>query len=79
MQDEIIEGQTAALGRLMDRDFGRLLLGFVDRAQRMPQSDRPAVRSDFWDQHERAEWLEALRVTRPSAYAALPKQESGGW
>lgn len=76
MQDEIIASQDAALARLADRNFGDLLLGFVRRVEDTPALDRPRVRDDFWRQHEHAERLEALRVTRPSAYAAFRQKES---
>lgn len=77
LQNEIIESQDAALNRLTQRNFGELLLGFVDQVRRAPPLDPPAVTSDFWAQHEQAERLEQLQVARPSAYAALPEKETG--
>ena len=71
--DEIVRSQDAALARLMQKDFGGTLLGFVDRVRRSPRIDPPLLTPDFWRQYESLEELEELRRHRPAAYLALPK------
>ena len=71
--DEIVRSQDAALDRLIQKDFGGTLLGFVDRARRSPKVDPPLLTPDFWRQYESLEELEELRRHRPAAYLALPK------
>ena len=71
--DEIVRSQDAALARLMQKDFGGTLLGFVDRVRRSPRIDPPLLTPDFWRQYETLEELEELRRHRPAAYLALPK------
>jgi len=70
-QDAIVQGQLAALRRLQSKHFDGMLLRFVEQALTSPRIMAPAVREDFWPQFEADEALEALRVTRPSAYRAL--------
>lgn len=77
LQERIVAAQDAALDRLLRRDFGGMLLGFVDQALRAPARGAPAVAEDFWPQFELAEHLEALRVYRPAAYHALPPEPHG--
>jgi glycosyltransferase involved in cell wall biosynthesis len=73
LQDAIVEGQTAAVGRLQARDFDGLLLGFVERILESPRLGAPRVAFDFWPQFDAAEALEELRLVRPSIYKALPE------
>lgn len=75
LYDRIVAAQDAALARLEARDFGRTLLGFVDRVRRSPAGPRPPVAPDFWDQLARARQLEELRVYRPSAFEAVRRQQ----
>jgi L-malate glycosyltransferase len=72
LQDAIVEGQTAAVGRLQAKDFTGTLLGFVDRILASPRAAGPKVAADFWDQFDAAQALEELRQVRPSLYKALP-------
>ena len=70
----MIASQDAALARLLARDFGGMLLGYVDRALGGAAPAPPPVTFDFWDQVRQAEQLEELRIYRPAAYQALPKE-----
>ncbi len=72
LQDAIVEGQTAAVGRLQAKDFRGTLLGFVERILASPRASAPKVAADFWHQFDAAEALEELRQVRPSLYKALP-------
>ena len=72
LREQVIASQDAALARLLARDFGGMLLGYVDRALSGPRRTAP-VTFDFWDQVRQAELLEELRIYRPAAYQALPK------
>ncbi len=72
LQDQIIDGQFAALGRLEGRDFGGTLLTYVDQMLAAPRRPHPPVAFDFWDQMNLREELEELWLYRPSAYHALP-------
>ena len=74
-QDEVVRTQDDALERLRKRDFSATLLRFIDQVRESPRHARPPVVSDFWQQFERSEELEEIRVRRPAAYAALPKAE----
>jgi glycosyltransferase involved in cell wall biosynthesis len=74
LQDAIVEGQTAAVGRLQAKDFPGTLLGFVDRILDSPRAAAPRVAFDFWHQFDAAEQLEELRQYRPSVYKALPEK-----
>jgi glycosyltransferase involved in cell wall biosynthesis len=74
LQDAIVEGQTAAVGRLQAKDFSGTLLGFVDRILDSPRAAAPRVAFDFWHQFDAAEQLEELRQYRPSVYKALPER-----
>jgi glycosyltransferase involved in cell wall biosynthesis len=73
LQDQIVEGQLAAVGRLRAKDFGGTLLRFVDRILSAPRAPAPAVAFDFWPQFDAAQQLEELRLERPSIYKALPE------
>jgi len=76
LQDRIVEGQLAAVGRLRARDFAGTLLGFVDDILSKPRAAGPAVTFDFWGQFDAAEQLEELRLYRPAIYKALPPPSS---
>ena len=67
LRERVVASQDAALARLLARDFGGMLLGFVERALAAPRP-HPPVASDFWDQVRQAEELEELRMYRPAAY-----------
>jgi L-malate glycosyltransferase len=73
LQDAIVEGQLAAVERLRARDFGGMLLGFVDRIQSCPRAAAHRVAFDFWEQFDAAQQLEELRLYRPAIYKALPE------
>ncbi len=70
----IVEGQDAALERLLARDFGGLVRGFVDQVRALPPQPAPPVTFDFWDQFALGEQLEELHQYRPGAYGALEKK-----
>jgi len=76
LQDRIVAGQLAALGRLRARDFAGTLLGFVDGILSTPRAAAPTVTFDFWGQFDAAEQLEELRLYRPAIYKALPPPPS---
>jgi len=76
LQDAIVDGQLAAVGRLRAKDFGGTLLGFVDRILASPRAKAPKVAFDFWGQFDAAQELEELRMFRPAAYQALPLEET---
>ena len=63
--DNVLAAQDAALGRLLGRDFGGTLLGFVERIAHSPRRAEPHVAFDFWDQLRAYERLEELRMFRP--------------
>ena len=71
--DNVLAAQDAALGRLLGRDFGGTLLGFVDRIADSPRRAGPQVAFDFWDQLRAYERLEELRMFRPAIFKGLPK------
>jgi L-malate glycosyltransferase len=72
IQEELIEGQLAAVDRLRARDFAGTLLGFVDEILAGRRSPAPRVTFDFWHQFDATEALEELRHDRPSIYKVLP-------
>jgi len=72
LQDRIVDGQLAAVGRLRAKDFAGTLLGFVDAILAKPRAAGPHVTFDFWGQFDAAEELEELRLFRPAIYKALP-------
>jgi hypothetical protein len=55
-----------------------MLLGYVERALAAPRPHQTPVTPDFWDQVRLAEQLEELRLYRPAAYQALPKEPGLG-
>jgi glycosyltransferase involved in cell wall biosynthesis len=74
LQDQIVDGQLAAVDRLRSKDFAGTLLGFVDRILASPRAAAPHVAFDFWGQFDAAQELEELRLYRPAIYKALPAQ-----
>jgi L-malate glycosyltransferase len=78
LQERVVCGQDEALARLEARDFAGTLLGFVEDVERRPRKPRPPAAFDFWDQVQLAEELEEIRVYRPAAFHALPKDQHEG-
>ena len=76
LQDRIVDGQLAAVGRLRAKDFAGTLLGFVERILSSPRAAAPKVTFDFWGQFDAAQELEELRMFRPAAYQALPRESN---
>src|SRR4051794_25838938 len=72
LQDEIVKGQLAAVGRLQSKDFAGTLLRFIDRILASPRAPAPHVAFDFWQQFDAAQELEELRLFRPGIFKALP-------
>ena len=77
LEERIVTAQDAALARLLARDFGGLLRGFVERVLAMPPQPAPPVAFDFWDRFAFTQQLEELHQYRPGAYAALPRRGPG--
>jgi glycosyltransferase involved in cell wall biosynthesis len=77
LQDQIIDGQLAAVARLRSKDFAGTLLGFVDRILASPRAPAPHVAFDFWGQFDAAQELEELRMYRPAIFQALPPEPEG--
>ena len=77
LQQRIVDGQLAAVDRLVAKDFRGTLLGFVEGLLSAPRQGSARVSFDFWEQFEEAEALEALRQCRPSLYHALPPRDAG--
>jgi L-malate glycosyltransferase len=73
LQDQIVDGQLAAVDRLRSKDFAGTLLGFVDGMLASPRAAAPHVTFDFWGQFDAAQELEELRMYRPAIYQALPQ------
>jgi glycosyltransferase involved in cell wall biosynthesis len=71
-RDSLIAAQDAALDRLLAKDFGRLVVGFVERVLASPRRPPAPVTFDFWRQYALAAELESLREERPAAFHALP-------
>ena len=76
LQNRIVDGQLAAIGRLRSKDFAGTLLGFVDRILASPRAAAPHVAFDFWGQFDAAQELEELRMYRPAIYQALPEGQA---
>jgi glycosyltransferase involved in cell wall biosynthesis len=74
LQDQIVDGQLAAVARLQSKDFAGTLLGFVDRILAGPRAPAPHVAFDFWGQFDAAQELEELRMYRPAIFQALPPE-----
>ena len=75
LQDRLVDGQLAAVDRLLSKDFAGTLLRFVDRILAAPRAPAPKVAVDFWHQFDAAQELEELRLYRPGIYRALPARE----
>jgi glycosyltransferase involved in cell wall biosynthesis len=73
LQDDIVDGQLAAVDRLRSKDFSGTLLAFVNRILAAPRAAAPKVTFDFWHQFDAAQALEELRLYRPSIFKALPE------
>lgn len=76
LRENVLASQDAALDRLLAKDFGGMLLRYVDEALGSPRQPTPPVAFDFWDQVRQAEWLEEIRSYRPAAFEALPRESS---
>lgn len=72
LSDRVLNAQDGALDRLLGRDFGGMLLRFIDQVMASPRKPLPPVAHDFWRQFKLAEELTELRHFRPSAFRALP-------
>jgi hypothetical protein len=68
----LLAAQDAALDRLLAKDFGRMVVGFVERVLASPRRPPAPVTFDFWRQYALAADLEAFREERPAAFHALP-------
>jgi L-malate glycosyltransferase len=77
LQDQIVDGQVAAVDRLRSKDFAGTLLGFVDRMLAGARAPAPHVTFDFWGQFDAAQELEELRMYRPAIFQALPPEPEG--
>ncbi len=74
LHDRVLASQDAALARLKAREFGKTLLGFVDRVAATPRRPAPEVTFDFWDQLAAYERLEELRMFRPAIYKGFRRR-----
>jgi glycosyltransferase involved in cell wall biosynthesis len=72
LEERVLLAQDEALDRLRAKDFGRLLVGFVEQVLAAPRRPPAAVAYDFWRQFKLAEELEEIRQARPAAFQALP-------
>ena len=72
VEDEIIARQDAALARLLALDFNGMVIRFVERVLSSPRKPMPRIDPDFWRQFKQTDELEEIRMTRPSAFRALP-------
>jgi L-malate glycosyltransferase len=78
IENAVVESQDAALGRLLQRDFGATLLRYVSDTLRLPPRPAHEVAWDFWTQFDQFERFEELRQFRPALYRALPIQSGLG-
>src|SRR5262249_24270021 len=74
VQDALVDGQLAAVRRVIRNDFAGTLLRLVEEILTAPRAAAPHVVHDFWQQFDEAERLEDVRLDRPSAYKALPSR-----
>jgi glycosyltransferase involved in cell wall biosynthesis len=74
LQERLIRGQLAAVGRLRARDFTGTLLGLVGQILSARRAPAPRVTFDFWHQFDAAEEIEEIRLERPSVFKALPSR-----
>jgi glycosyltransferase involved in cell wall biosynthesis len=72
LEDAIVEGQRAAVERLLAKDFRGTLLRFVDRILTSPRLAGPKVAPGFWRDFDAAQALEWRRQIQPALYKALP-------
>ena len=72
LEDRVLAAQDAALARLRARDFGGMIVRFVNDVLASPRRPAAPVAYDFWRQVKLIEELEELRQYRPSAFKALP-------
>ena len=72
LESRVLEAQDAALDRLRARDFGQLLVRFVEQVLGSPRKPEARVAYDFWRQFTLAGELEEIRQRRPAAFRALP-------
>jgi glycosyltransferase involved in cell wall biosynthesis len=77
LQDTIVQKQLEAVRRLQANDFAGTLLAFVNEILCGPRAATPRVAFDFWQQFDRVQELEEIRLVRPSAYKALPTEGTG--
>jgi glycosyltransferase involved in cell wall biosynthesis len=73
LYDAVVAGQDAAVARLQARDFGGMLLGFIEQVLRSPRRPPHQVAWDFWDQVQIIEDLDEIRQYRPAIYRGLPE------
>ena len=78
LREAVVDRQDAALDRLLAKDFGGMLLKYVEQALNAPRRPASPVAFDFWDQVRLAETLEELRIYRPAAFQALPAEPGRG-
>ena len=78
LQDQIVEGQLAAVDRLRAKDFAGTLLGFVDRIPRGARGRRrPTSRSTSGSSSTRRRSSRSSGLYRPAIYKALPEGAAG--
>ncbi|MAM84581.1 MAG: hypothetical protein CL472_07945, partial [Acidobacteria bacterium] len=58
-------------------DFNATLLRTIEQVQQSPRCSPVEVRQDFWQRFGEWERLEELRLSRPSAFKALPFAPGG--
>ena len=78
LESRVLEAQDAALDRLRARDFGQLLVRFVEQVLASPRKPDALVAYDFWRQFTLAGELEEIRQRRPAAFRALPVSPDDG-
>jgi hypothetical protein len=78
IENAVVQSQDAALGRLLERDFGATLRRYVSDTLRLPPRPAPEVAWDFWTQFDQFERFEELRQFRPALYRALPAEPGSG-
>ena len=77
LETEIVRNQDVVLDRLHAENFNAVLLRTVEQVQQSPRCSPVEVRSDFWQRFGEWERLEELRLSRPSAFRALPFAPGG--
>jgi hypothetical protein len=71
-RQDLLAAQDAALDRLLEKDFARIAVGFVEQVLASPRRPPAPVTFDFWRQYALAGELEIIREVRPAAFQALP-------